>query len=148
MEDVERLHLVTRAMEELTASQQATAFSALMGLADLSPPSVNAAVARLAAKQDFVNVVISYMRGPRRPIYLAGARHVVTYPLLPLAERLALFIGAVDIAGDIGIGLTGDARAVGDLELLREDMLDTWDALRSAVLGAGAARGRATPAVR
>jgi WS/DGAT/MGAT family acyltransferase len=69
---------------------------------------------------DSVHLVVSYMRGTRQTVAFDGARHLVTYPVPPLAPRLALTVAVAQIGGVLGFGFVGDWEAVPDLDVLPE----------------------------
>ena len=73
-----------------------------------------------------VNVTTASIPGPRRPRYLAGARTLEIFPVLPLIGNVALGVGAVSYAGAFGIGVAADQDAYPDLEVftaaVREDL--------------------------
>ena len=56
--------------------------------------------------------------GPRRPLYLAGARVLEVMPVLPLIGRVALGVGAISYAGGFTIGITADRDGFPDLDVL------------------------------
>jgi diacylglycerol O-acyltransferase / wax synthase len=121
MDERARLRAIARATKPLRAYRRA--YSALpLQSGDWIPPLLHEAAVRWGAQQDVVNVIISNMRGPDGPLYMAGAPHVATYPLLPLGARLALLIGVVSLGGRMGFGFTADADAVPDVDALAAEV--------------------------
>lgn len=132
MDESDRLRSITRATRPLRAYRRAYSALPLQSGADWIPPTIHAPVVRLGARQDVVNTVISNMRGPDGPLYMAGARHIATYPLLPLGARLALLIGVVSLGGRMGFGFTADADAVPDVDVLAAEVPKSFTRLRRA----------------
>jgi diacylglycerol O-acyltransferase len=122
MDEGDRLRSITRATRPLRAYRRAYSALPLESGADWIPPTIQGAIVRLGARQVLVNTIISNMRGPDGPLYMAGARHVATYPLLPLGARLALLIGVVSLGGRMGFGFTADADAVPDVDVLAAEV--------------------------
>jgi diacylglycerol O-acyltransferase / wax synthase len=127
-----RLRRVTEATRELKYSHQAVAASALIGLGTWAPPTLHALSARLVARQRVANLVVSNVPGPQVPLYLAGARMVATYPVMPLGPTLALSVAVTSLSGVMGFGLTADWGAVSDLEDLAGNLLASFDELVKA----------------
>jgi diacylglycerol O-acyltransferase len=132
MDEGDRLRSVARATRPLRAYRRAYSALPLESGTEWIPPPIHAAVVRLGARQDLVNTVISNMRGPDGPLYMAGARHVATYPLLPLGARLALLIGVVSLGGRMGFGFTADADAVPDVDVLAAEVPKAFTRLSRA----------------
>jgi hypothetical protein len=127
-----RLRLITEATRELKYRHQAVAASALIGLGTWAPPTLHALSARLVARQRVANLVVSNVPGPQVPLYLAGARQVATYPVMPLGPTLALSIAVTSLSGVMGFGLTADWEAVPDVEDLTGYVLESFDELAKA----------------
>jgi diacylglycerol O-acyltransferase / wax synthase len=58
------------------------------------------------------NLVISNVRGPRAPLYAAGARLTAAYPLGPLMEGAGLNITVVSYVDSVDFGVIGCERSV------------------------------------
>ncbi|MCA1831420.1 MAG: wax ester/triacylglycerol synthase family O-acyltransferase [Actinomycetota bacterium] len=127
-----RLRKITTATKDLKSSHQAVAAGALMGIGAWAPPTLHGLAARLVARQRFVNLVISNVPGPQVPLYLAGARMLVTYPVMPLGETTALSVAVTSLSGVMGFGFTGDWDAVPDVERLAEGLVASFEDLKKA----------------
>jgi WS/DGAT/MGAT family acyltransferase len=127
-----RLRRVTAATRELKSSHQAVAASALIGLGTWAPPTLHALSARLVARQRVTNLVVSNVPGPQVPLYLAGARQVATYPVMPLGPTLALSIAVTSLSGVMGFGFTADWDAVPDVQNLAGHVVESFDDLVKA----------------
>jgi hypothetical protein len=69
------------------------------------------------------------MRGPQRPLFLAGRAHRGSYPILPRSSGIGLLIGVLHLGGVAAIGLVADPRAVPDLGYLTAALRDAAAAL-------------------
>jgi diacylglycerol O-acyltransferase / wax synthase len=127
-----RLQRITTATRELKYRHQAVAASALIGLGTWAPPTLHALSARLVARQRVANLVVSNVPGPQVPLYLAGARQVATYPVMPLGPTMGLSIAVTSLSGVMGFGLTADWDTVPDLEDLAGYLLESFDELAKA----------------
>ena len=65
-------------------------------------------------------------------MYIAGARLVATYPVLPLAENVALSVAVTSLAGTMGYGFTADWDAVPDVDRLALYVEESLDELAKA----------------
>jgi WS/DGAT/MGAT family acyltransferase len=128
----DRMRKITAITKDLKSSHQAVAAGALMGIGQWAPPTLHALAARRVARQRFINLVVSNVPGPQIPLYLCGARQLVTYPIMPLGETVALAIAVTSLSGVMGFGFTGDWDAVPDIELLAESLLAAVDDLKKA----------------
>ena len=96
------------------------------------PRPLHALAARLMYRDKWFNLIVSTMPGASRPAYLAGARLLVGYPILPLAEGVGLTVGAMTWEGKLTLGLTVDPTIVPDLELLASSVRESFDELAAA----------------
>lgn len=132
MSPADRLHAVSGITKDLKASHQAIGAAALMSLGTFAPPTLHALGARLMSRGRFINLVVSNVPGPQIPLYMAGARLVATYPMMPLAEATALSIACTSLAGTMGFGLTSDWDTLPDIDGLAEGLLTALDELTKA----------------
>jgi diacylglycerol O-acyltransferase / wax synthase len=127
-----RLKAISATTKDLKSSHQAIGASALMNLGTWAPPTLHALAARTLSRGRFINLVVSNVPGPQIPLYLAGARVVVTYPLMPLAEACALSIAVTSLSGVMGFGLTSDWDSLPDIDVLRDEILVALEELKKA----------------
>ncbi len=84
---------------------------------------------RLFPRQRSVNLVVSNVPGPSTPLYLAGARLIEVFPLLPTMGNLTLVVAAVSYAGQLNLTAAADHDSCPDVEVftsgLREALNDT-----------------------
>lgn len=132
MDPVSRLHAVSEITKDLKSSHQALGASAIMGLGTWAPPTLHALGARLMSRGRFINLVVSNVPGPQIPLYLAGAKMIATYPMMPLAEACALSIAVTSLSGTMGFGLTSDWDTLPDIDVLAKGLLAGLDELKKA----------------
>ncbi len=80
-----------------------------------------------------VNVTTADVPGPQVPLYLAGARLLEVFPLLPLIGKVSLGIGALSYAGQFSITVVADRDAYPDLEVFATGVREELAALASSV---------------
>ena len=95
----------------------------------LVPAPLQAAGLNAAMANRLFNLVVSNVRGVEHPLYLLGARHVVSYPLMSLAEGSGMSIAVVTAGGVMGVGITCDPNLVPHPERLAEGMSEAFDEL-------------------
>jgi diacylglycerol O-acyltransferase / wax synthase len=95
--------------------------------------------ARATARARLFNLTITNVPGPTRPLYAFGAKLDDVLPLVPLAADHAVGIAVVSYDGKVFFGLSGDARALPDLEVLRTGIEDSITELKALARRAGRA---------
>jgi WS/DGAT/MGAT family acyltransferase len=63
-----------------------------------------------------VNVTTADLPGPPVPMYLAGARVLEVFPILPLVADVTLGVGALSYAGQLAITVVADRDTIPDLD--------------------------------
>jgi WS/DGAT/MGAT family acyltransferase len=132
LDPVSRVRRIRDATKDLKGSMMALGADTLMNLGTYAPPTLHAMAARLVSRGRWFNLVVSNVPGPQVPIYLAGARMLVTYPVLPLAENVGLSVAVTSLAGTMGFGLTGDWDALSDIDHLALDVEESLEELGKA----------------
>lgn len=132
------------------ARNEAAALGVIEELGGLFPPPLQGALLRAAMANRLFNLVVSNIRGIEHPLYLLGSRHVVSYPLMPLAEGSGLSIAVVTAGGVMGVGITCEPRLVPDPERLAAGLGEAFEELRrgSPPKAARPARGRSGGGLR
>jgi WS/DGAT/MGAT family acyltransferase len=88
--------------------------------------------------RDPVNVTTADLPGPAHPVYLAGARVLEIFPVLPLMATVTLAIAGLSYAGQFTITATADSDTYPDLDVLVSGAREELDALAAATpAGAG-----------
>lgn len=104
----DRVALVrSRLRRGLTSGQPVAAELVLRTIARL-PAWLHAAVARRIYRSRFMNVIVSYLAGPRQPQQLAGAPVRAVTPVVGLADGVPVGVGMLRWADRIGIGVLLD----------------------------------------
>lgn len=108
MPEPERLALVGAAVEQARAAGHAATSARLIEMSDRASPALGSTIARLLAKAEFVDIVVSFMRGPRWPLYFSGARLDAIVPVLPLGKGIAAMVGVANLGGSWAWSVTAD----------------------------------------
>jgi hypothetical protein len=82
-----------------------------------------------------VNITTASIPGPRRPMYLAGARVLEVFPVLPLLGNQPIGIGVVSYADTFNIAITADRDAFPDLQIVATAIRDELRALADSIPG-------------
>jgi WS/DGAT/MGAT family acyltransferase len=130
MTESDRLLEISARTNELKGSQIGAGASTLMDLVEWTFPGLHRATARTTGRQRFGHLVVSSIRGPQEPMYLAGARMVSYHPVLPIQERTALSIAVTSLVGTMGFGFTADWDAVPDIDMLSEGVIESFAELK------------------
>ncbi len=127
-----RLALIRERTKSLKESNYAVGAEFLMNIGTWAPPTIHAMAARAAARTRVVNLVVSNVPGPRVPMYVAGARLLAQYPIMPIGETMGLSIAVTSLAGTMAFGITADWDTLPDIEALGEAIDDSLAELRKA----------------
>jgi diacylglycerol O-acyltransferase / wax synthase len=127
-----RLSLIRETTRQLKESKQAVGAELLMNIGMWAPPTIHGMAARLAARTRVINLVVSNVPGPQLPMYIAGARLVASYPIMPIAEAMGLSIACTSLAGTMAFGITADWDTLPDVEFLAAAMDESLAELRKA----------------
>jgi diacylglycerol O-acyltransferase / wax synthase len=132
---VVRLHQVTHAMQESTASAQSVGADTLVRIGGFAPPTLHALGARAASgfSKRIFNLVVTNVPGPQFPLYAAGARMLELFPVVPLAKGQALALGLTSYDGGVYYGLNGDRDAMPDVDVLAGMVHESLDELLGTV---------------
>src|SRR5436309_5550851 len=125
-----RLTLIRERTKSLKESNYAVGAEFLMNIGTWAPPTIHAMAARAAARTRVVNLVVSNVPGPRAPMYIAGARLLAQYPIMPIGETMGLSIAVTSLAGTMAFGITADWDTLPDIEALGEAIDDSLAELR------------------
>lgn len=100
------------------------------GGAMLRSVPVQRAFMRHVGRQRFMNVYVANVPGPPAPLYLAGARLLEVFPVVPIMGNLTLGIGALSYAGQFNLAAVADRAACPDVEVFVDGARRSLDALR------------------
>jgi hypothetical protein len=138
-----RRYLVTAGeTAQLKAAGQARTGAELLSLAGLAPPLLHSVLTRASTGARLFNITVTNVPGPPRALYAFGAKMEEVLPLVPLAADHSVGIAVVSYSGAVFFGLSGDATAANDLEVLRDGIEASVRELRAEARRerAGAAR--------
>ena len=114
------------------AHDPSTIYALLNDLTHVAPPLARAA-SRLAMSPRTFTFSVSNVRGPARPVAVAGAPVTGLWTLAEVAPRHAVRVSGVSSADDFGIGFTADPALVPDVGALAAAVEDEVRALLAAV---------------
>jgi WS/DGAT/MGAT family acyltransferase len=89
-------------------------------------------------RQRSVNLVVTNVPGPPVPLYLAGARLLELFPVVPVMGNLTLVVAVLSYAGQLNLTAVADPDGCPDLEIFAQEVRSTLDDLAQSVLGPGA----------
>jgi diacylglycerol O-acyltransferase len=110
-----RVQGVIEETRKLKGSGQAQGAEAFEEISDWTSTTLLTGLSRLSASRRAFNLVVTNVPGPQVPIYLAGAKMLTSYPLVPLFENQALGIALFSYDGGLHWGFNADWDAVPDL---------------------------------
>ena len=90
------------------------------GLAEVLPPPAN--------------LIVSNVRGPDHPLFVAGARLRTIYSVGPAIEGIGLNITGWSYCGDLAVALIADAEAIPDPHIITNALRPALAELRQAIL--------------
>ena len=125
---------------ELKDSGRIAGSDMLLRSVALLPEPLKERAARLAASPRLYNLTVSNVPGPTVPLYVAGARVLSIYPIVPIPDAHALSIGVLSYDGQLHFSAYADPTALPDLARVRVMLEDACVELE------GAAGVRARPA--
>jgi hypothetical protein len=88
---------------------------------------------RLFPRQRSVNLVVTNAPGPPVPLYLAGARLLELFPMMPVMGNLTLVVGVLSYAGQLNLTAVADRDSCPDLGVFAQGMRSAFDDLARSV---------------
>jgi diacylglycerol O-acyltransferase len=144
---VMRLHQISYQTKVHKDTGRAVSARSLVDIAGFAPTTLHALAGRVAstAVRPADDLVITNVPGPQAALFAAGARMLVSYPVVPLLAGQALAVGATSYNGEVSFGLNADRTAVPDLGVFAQCVTDALEELVDTTRGSRsrAARGRA-----
>lgn len=136
IERIMKIHQSTVSAKSEVASGDGV--NLIEGLAESLPPAVTSLITRTGASfPDSIpltgNAVVSNVRMPSVPFYIAGARIESAIPMSVLAPTQGLNITAISYCDEIYFGITADPRLVTDPWMLAEGTTKSMLELQSAM---------------
>jgi WS/DGAT/MGAT family acyltransferase len=96
--------------------------------------AVQRATYRFQVHQRFVNLTVTNVPGPPVPLYLAGARLLELFPVVPIMGNITLDVGVLSYAGQLNLTAMADQATCPDLEVFAHGLRSTLDDLARSVL--------------
>jgi WS/DGAT/MGAT family acyltransferase len=87
-------------------------------------------------RQHLVNVLVTNLAGPRFPLYVAGARLIDAFAIIPVAGNVTASFAALSYDGGLDLSVHVDADAWPDLEVLMDGMSLEWGEMTAEVAAA------------
>ncbi|MGE0068268.1 MAG: wax ester/triacylglycerol synthase family O-acyltransferase, partial [Solirubrobacterales bacterium] len=117
---LERLRVISAAMDALKASKQPLGAEAIWGLndwfRDFAPPVLLGPTAAINFSTRLFNLLVTNFPGPQVPFFVLGRELTGIYPVGFLARNHALAIAILSYNGRVGFGLLADPGSLPDAE--------------------------------
>jgi diacylglycerol O-acyltransferase / wax synthase len=126
---VARLQQIGAATAQRRHDGDADDLDAAFRLLARTPGPFQHSLAHAFAHPRLSNLTISSVPGPAVPRYLRGCRLREVWSAVPLADRHALSMGVVTVAGNACLSVYADAATVPDADLLAADLDAAFDEL-------------------
>jgi WS/DGAT C-terminal domain len=123
---------VHRATDQRRRDGEAEDLDAAFRTLARTPGPVQRLFAQAFAHPRLFNLTISSVPGPAVPRYLLGCRLRAVHSAVPLADRHALSIGVLTVAGSACFGIYADADTLPDADALAADLDAALDELVAA----------------
>lgn len=130
-----RLRMVQDHAETLKREEQPLVLALVLGLAARWPQTLLRAFTPAVHHQPFVNLVVTNVPGPDRPLYTMGARLLEAFPIVPLGGNLTLGVAVLSYDGQLNVGLHADPAHFPDLDRLASAVQEEFADLRRASQG-------------
>jgi WS/DGAT/MGAT family acyltransferase len=89
---------------------------------------------RLFPRQRWVNIVVTNAPGPPVPLYLAGARLLELFPMMPTMGNLTLVVAVLSYDGQLNITAVADRDGCPDVDVFAQGVRRALDDLAGSVL--------------
>jgi diacylglycerol O-acyltransferase len=123
---------ISRLTEDLKATDASLAVDTIMSMAEWIPGPVLARALGSIGGSGPVNMIVTNVPGPQFPLYLAGAKLLAMYPIVPLIPGGGLGIALFSYEGKLCWGFNGDYELIPDLPAFKSDVQTAFEALRKA----------------
>jgi WS/DGAT/MGAT family acyltransferase len=99
-------------------------------------------------RQRSVNVVVTNVPGPLTPLYLAGARLLELFPVVPVMGNLTMVVAVLSYAGQLNLTAVADPDVCPDLDVFTQGVRSALEDLTRSVPRPGAEQSVSGAAVR
>ena len=124
---VQRLQQITRATTERKRRPER--------LASLRPAgslTILRVLNRYSRHQQIVDLFVTNVPGPQRPLYVLGAGLLEAFPVVQVAGNVPLSVAALSYAGQLNIGIQSDPDSLPDLDLFTDGLCRSLEELGAA----------------
>ncbi len=129
-------HQINRQTTIMKAGHMAEAINLLLSMYGTIPAPLQSAFGALMSTPiPPFNLIATNVPGPQIPLYAAGRRLVATYPYVPIAYAIGFGVAVMSYDQGLFIGLGADARAMPDVAIMRQLIVESFAELRQAALG-------------
>ncbi len=125
-----RLSIIQETTGRLKAEKNALGAELLTRMGGWAPATLLSLAARLPWRDLPFNMIVTNVPGPQRPVYLLGAKMLVDYGLVPIAEYIGLGIVIVSYEGKLAFGLNADWDVVPDVDVFARCVETAFKELR------------------
>jgi diacylglycerol O-acyltransferase len=127
MDEEKRVRLVVEAMRAGRRSGQVEAIARGIERLEGAPVPLIVLLARVAGvtgagEAGAIDLIVSFMPGPRRRLSLGGFPLEAAFPVLPIGPRARLTVGGVSLGGVIGIGVSAGTDVMPELDLCMDGL--------------------------
>jgi WS/DGAT/MGAT family acyltransferase len=100
---------------------------------------------RLMPRQRFMNAYVANVPGPPIPLFLAGARVLEFFPIVPITANVSIGVGALSYAGQFNLTVVADRDLCPDLGVFVAGVRRSLEALERSVALTAATPGDLDP---
>ena len=131
---VVRLRHISYQLGQYQDLSQLIGAETMINMASYGPPTLHALGVRLASNLSsrLYNVAVVNVPGPQHPLYVAGAKLVGSYPIMPLPQNQALSISLMSYDGGLCFGINADRAAIKNVESLMDCLRESLEELTHA----------------
>jgi WS/DGAT/MGAT family acyltransferase len=123
----QRLRHITRATNERKRRPER-----LASLRPVGSLTILRALNRYSRHQRIVDVFVTNVPGPQRPLYVLGARLVEVFPVVQVAGNVPLSVAVLSYAGQLNIGVQSDPDSLPDLDVFADGLSRSLEELGAA----------------
>jgi diacylglycerol O-acyltransferase / wax synthase len=123
----QRLQLITRATTERKRRPER-----LGSLRPAGSLTILRALNRYSRHQRIVELFVTNVPGPQRPLYMLGARLLEAFPVVQVAGNVPLSVAVLSYAGQLNIGIQSDPDGLPDLDIFADGLRQSLEELGAA----------------
>jgi diacylglycerol O-acyltransferase len=113
----QRLQLITRATTERKRRPER-----LASLRPVGSLTILRVLNRYSRHQRIVDLFVTNVPGPQRPLYVLGARLLEAFPVVQVAGNVPLSVAVLSYAGQLNIGIQSDPDGCPDLDVFADGL--------------------------